>query len=163
MTVATVNTRLSFLQKLTEAFWMRAIPLAISLVLFVAACTSPALIMVGSQGESTIDGLSALVIGWMAPLYGQFAWYANPLLFFGALALLLRFWKTSIVFVILALFIAMDTFQLSAQEIPVNEGLTATEHLQSVQAGFYLWLASIVVIGLGAIVLLVRDLKLARK
>lgn len=142
---------------------MRALPLSISFVLFVAACISPALIMIGSQGESTMDGLSALVIGWMGPLYEQFAWYANPLLFFGALALFLRFWKTSIVFIVLALLVAMDTFQLSTQEIPVNEALTATEHLQSVHIGFFLWISSIVVIGLGAIVLLIRDLKLSRK
>ena len=142
---------------------MRAIPLGLSFILFVAGCISPAIIFVGSRGESVMDGFSALVIGWMGPLYGQFAWYANPLLFFAALALLLRFWKTSIVLIVLTLLLAMNTFQLSTQEIPVDEALTATEHMQSVAIGFYLWITSISIIGLGAIVLLVRELKLSRK
>ncbi|MBI5034413.1 MAG: hypothetical protein HZB51_28145 [Chloroflexi bacterium] len=99
----------------------------------------------------------------MGLFYGQFAWYANPLLFFGALALFLRFWKTSMVFIGLALLLAMNTFLLSIQGIPIDEAFTATEHLKSVQIGFYLWIGSMVVIGLGAIVLFIRDLKLSRK
>lgn len=67
------------------------------------------------------------------------------------------------VFIGLALLLAMNTFLLSIQGIPIDEAFTATEHLKSVQIGFYLWIGSMVVIGLGAIVLFIRDLKLSRK
>lgn len=61
--ISTAIARPSFLQKWVDALWMRAIPLSLSFMLYLAACVSPALLMVDSQGENTIAGLSALVIG----------------------------------------------------------------------------------------------------
>ncbi|HEY3301288.1 MAG TPA: hypothetical protein VGJ90_10985, partial [Methylophilaceae bacterium] len=59
------------------------------------------------QAQQLIGGASILVMGWLGPLEGNFAWYANPFYIYAVLSVLngnVPFRTTSI-----ALFLSLDT------------------------------------------------------
>lgn len=138
-------------------FGIRLAFVGTSLVLYVAACVLPALVFVSPNGQQNTDGFSALVIGWAAPLFGQFAWYAN-LLFILSIIGLLRGWRITILLVALSLLLAADTFMLYSQRVPADESGNNYMTFQYPTIGFYLWIASMVVIGVGAVALLLRNM-----
>ncbi len=131
-----------------------------SLILYVLACVSPALVFVGNNGPQITDGFSALVVGWLAPLFGQFAWYANPL-WLASMVSLFRWPRLSILLNALALFVAAKTLLLYSQQVPADESGNNYLTFQHPAIGFYLWLAGILTIGAGALALYVRNKKLA--
>jgi hypothetical protein len=132
----------------------RFIVLAISVVLFGLACASPTLIFLrNGTSDETWAGYMVLFLGWMGPFIGQFAWYANPLLFVGTITFLFRKWIATLVFIALTLLMAANTFLLFFQEVPADEAGVNMLVLQNLHIGFYLWIASILTIGIGAVVL----------
>src|SRR5688572_10303070 len=79
----------------------RFIVLAVSLALFGVACASPTLIFLrNGTTEETWAGYMVLFLGWMGPLVGQFAWYANPLLLLGMITFVFRKWIATLVFIV---------------------------------------------------------------
>lgn len=137
-------------------FRIRLAFVGISLVLYILACVLPALVFIGPNGQQNMDGFSALVIGWAAPLFGQFAWYANPLLLLSIIGLM-RGWRITILLVALSLLLAADTFMLYSQRVPADESGSNYMTFQYPAIGFYLWIASMVVIGIGAVALPLRS------
>ena len=132
----------------------RFIVLAVSLVLFALACASPTLIFLrNGTSDETWAGYIVLLLGWLGPFLGQFAWYANPLLFVGMITFLVRQWVATIVLIALALLMAANTCLLFFQEVPADEAGVNMLTLQNLHIGFYLWIASILTIGIGAIIL----------
>jgi hypothetical protein len=133
---------------------VRFIVLAVSLFLFGLACASPTLIFLRNDTtEETWAGYMVLFLGWMGPLVGQFAWYANPLLLLGMITFVFRKWIATLVFIVLTLLMAANTFLLFFQEVPADEAGVNMLTLQNLHLGFYLWIASILTIGIGAVIL----------
>jgi len=132
----------------------RFIVLAVSLVLFALACASPTLIFLrNGTSDETWVGYMVLLLGWLGPFIGQFAWYANPLLFVSMITFVVRQWVATIVLIALTLLMAANTFLLFFQEVPADEAGVNMLTLQNLHIGFYLWIASILTIGIGAIIL----------
>ncbi len=100
-----------------------------------------------------------LFLGWMGPLVGQFAWYANPLLLLGMITFMFRKWIATLVFIVLTLLMAANTFLLFFQEVPADEAGVNMLMLQNLHIGFYLWIASTLTIGIGAVILLRAEAK----
>ena len=132
----------------------RFIVLAVSLVLFGLACASPTLIFLrNGTTDEPWAGYMVLFLGWLGPFIGQFAWYANPVLFVSMITFLVRQWMATLVLIALTLLMAANTFLLFFQEVPADEAGVNMLTLQNLHIGFYLWIASILTIGIGAIVL----------
>jgi len=84
--------------------------------------------------DQHIGGLYILLLGWLAALFGNFAWYAN-VFFFIALFRLFR-GKSATIASTLALLLSIDTFRMS--EMALNEG-GATSPIYGYGWGFILW------------------------
>ncbi|MFN8440897.1 MAG: hypothetical protein U0175_09015 [Caldilineaceae bacterium] len=129
--------KLYFAQNASAVHWRRY-ALFLSLLYFVAACVSPALLM-----RSRIQyGLELLVGGWLAVLFRlNFAWLANPC-YFAALICFIH-WRrgAKIVYSSLALFFALLTLRLFSNPIGEMGGL-----LVGFGAGFYFWMISILIL-----------------
>jgi len=150
-------SRASATYGLANSTWARIAPLCISLALYTLACLSPALVFSSVNGQQVMPGFWVLAIGWLGPLYDQFAWFANPFLFLGMLALLFRKWIAAIVLVVVSLAIAADILLLFSQQVPADEGGVNQLTLQYLDFGFYFWIASILVVGVAALVLWTID------
>ena len=124
-----------------------------SLSLLVLACILPALNFIGSNGIENYDGFTTLWMGWMGIFIGQFGWYANPFIFFSTILFIFRRWFLSILFTVLSLLISLSTLALFYQEIPGDEANVNKLHLVSLGPGYYLWIASMSMIGLGSVIL----------
>jgi hypothetical protein len=131
----------------------RFIVLGVSLILFSIACLLPALVFLGNSGTDIWQGYRILVFGWMGPMFGQFAWCANPLLLISMVTLVLRRWVITIVISILTLLLAANTFLLFFQEVPADEAGVNMLELQYLHVGAYLWFVSILTILIGAVIL----------
>jgi hypothetical protein len=131
----------------------RLVVLAISLLLYGVACAAPALVFLGNGGSEAWPGYRVLFLGWLGALIGQFAWYANPLFFFGIITFLFRKWIATIVLIGLTLLMAANTFLLFIQEVPADEAGVNVLTLETLHVGFYLWVASILTIGIGVVIL----------
>jgi hypothetical protein len=131
----------------------RFIVLGISLILFSIACLLPALVFLGNSGTDIWQGYRILFLGWMGPMFGQFAWCANPLLLVSMVTLVIRRWVITIVVSILTLFLAANTFLLFFQEVPADEAGVNMLELQYLHVGAYLWFVSILTILIGAVIL----------
>lgn len=132
--------------------------IALALFLLLLACALPALIVSRGSGEEAWPGIQALGLGWLALLIGQFGWLANLPAPFAALLLLLRQRVLAAAFAALSLLMAMHTLALFHQEIPANEASVGPPYvLQRLGPGFYLWVGSMLVLFLGAVVLAIVD------
>jgi hypothetical protein len=137
-------------------------PLAViglAFFLLLLACALPALVMSrGGGAEESWPGIQVLGLGWMGPLIGQLGWYAN--LPAGLALPFLLFRRCFIAAGILAvsLLLSLHTLALFHQEIPANEGGVGPPYvLQRLGPGFYLWVASLLVLFLGSLALGVQE------
>lgn len=136
----------------------RLVVLFICLALFLIACASPALTFRRSSGDmEEWPGFQALVVGWLGLLFKQIAWYANPVMVLSLVFLLFRRWLTAMIIALVALAIAANTLLLFSRDLPADEGNVIKLRLERLSPGFYFWLASIVTIIVGAIILRRRD------
>lgn len=118
----------------------------ISLVLYVVACVTPAMVF----DRETWSGLQVLVLGWQGILLGQFAWYAN---LFWALSVVLAFfrkWILTCATAVLALVIGLDGLSFVNARVPLDEAFVNTMVFRSYQVGFYFWLASLIWLAVAA-------------
>ena len=130
----------------------QAVVLLTSLACYALACIFPALNFVNSgNGPDPMNGLNILLLGWMGVFIGQFAWFANPFIALSALILLFRQWLAAIIAILIGLAISLNTFALFGQEIPADEANVNKLTLVSLGPGYYLWVASMLVILLGAL------------
>lgn len=139
-------------QPMTSAFprWAAAA----SLVLFVAACVLPALLLKvvpnhpgpGPPSTEEMPGLILLVMGPLAAVFsGVIAWLANLAWVSALICLLLQKWRRAVFAAAAGFFIAFDTLRLASTPV-LNGDSDSTLVLKQLLPGFYLWLASFVVI-----------------
>jgi hypothetical protein len=129
------------------------VTLSISLLLYWRAGALPTLELARDNQRAVWSGLHVLLLGWLGLMLKQIAWYAKPLLLAAALALVLRKGVISALLAWLALIIAADTWRLFAQPIPADAGGVNQLLLPHLQIGYYCWLASIVSLLAGALIL----------
>ena len=142
----------------------QAAVLFVSLACYFLACVLPALHFVNSgNGPDPMNGFNILMIGWMGVFVGQFAWFANPFILLSGIVFLFRQWLASILVILVGLAISLNTFTLFGQEIPADEANVNKLSLVSLGPGYYLWIASMVVILGGAIVLWIASRAARRK
>jgi hypothetical protein len=138
--------------------WGSLVVISLSLFLFLLACATPAMVF----DQETWLGVQVLAFGWEGIFIGQFAWYAN---LFWLLSLLLAFfrrWILTLAATLLAILIALDTLSFFGTKVPLDEGFVNMMIFQSYHVGYYLWMASIVVVGIGAMVMWIITRRLTR-
>ncbi|QEX23761.1 hypothetical protein FRZ61_37000 [Hypericibacter adhaerens] len=89
-------------------------------------------------------GYEILMMGWLGPLLGVFAWYAAPLM--GLALLLSQIGKRIVATVLAAAALALGLQSYALKAIPFNESSMKPEDLNYVDhlgAGFYLWIAAL--------------------
>ena len=108
---------------------------------YLIACALPvAVSCVNQNGKpEQFSGLWLLSIGWMGPLLGQFAWFANVFNIGAVASLLVGSYRTSIGFSIITLLVSLDTFAWHVQEVYLDEGGVHKCTLDSLSAGAYFW------------------------
>ncbi|MBN8232055.1 hypothetical protein JYK02_31525 [Corallococcus macrosporus] len=128
----------------------RLIACGVSIGLFVIACFMPALITRTPHhgGDSSVNGAFLLLIGPTAVVSGNFGWFANPLLAVAIVMLALRadrkaFWWGATACV------------LGASSIISTRSYNAD--VQGTEIGFYVWMASLLVVPVTANLLSLRD------
>jgi hypothetical protein len=115
-----------------------------AVVLFAVSLVLPAITYDVSGTSDSMSGLSLLLMGWFNVFAGVAGWLANPFFAFGCVAVLLRRKITSIVLLVLSLLLAISSVQLFSSGVMKDES-GVLYPLQYFSAGFYVWLAAIVV------------------
>src|SRR5260370_24726899 len=99
--------------------------LVVSLLLFVTACSLPALEFNNSKSPHDVMwGANALGVGWSGIFAGVFAWYANLFWLIGMILGIRRKPKPAVVVGVIAVAIACSTFAVIGQHFPADEGKT---------------------------------------
>lgn len=122
-----------------------------SWICYVLACVSPALSFFTSGGGRIDSGFALLLIGWLGIFYYQFAWFANPIFFLSWLFFFSRRWLATLICVVIAMGVALNTLFLFDLTIPaddVNSPLHSF-HLTAINAGFYFGIASMLIFAIG--------------
>ena len=97
-------------------------------------------------GTEAEPGMACLLLGWFT-----IPWYANPLLLFAAIANAFRAHEIAFIFSVTALIAALTLFGYSTHDVQPH-------------VGYFIWLASIVTMGIASIVRMHdRDAKEARE
>jgi len=127
-----------------------------SVVCYVIACALPAVYLShASTGEVIIwRGYEALLMGILATaLFINFAWLANPLSLLALLRLPFKRMRnsTAITVIAIALLIAAVWLAFTANEIvgssvPLDEANVNKATVTALGAGFYFWLASLILL-----------------
>ncbi|MGC4016245.1 MAG: hypothetical protein QM755_17240 [Luteolibacter sp.] len=128
----------------------RLIVAGITLGIFGLACALPAYHL--QNGDRWL-GAQVLLMGWMGLFFGQLGWCANLLYFPAIITLLCRCWKITTILAGLAFLIGLHSFALANREIPLDEGGVNKTTVAAIGAAPAVWLASIVVLGGGALLL----------
>ena len=140
----------------------RLVVLGISLCLYLIALRSPVIRFEGGNNNQTWYGIVTLLLGWQGIFLSQFGWFANIPLLIGMILLLCRRWISTVVFIVIAIPLALDSFLILNQQVPDNEGGTSYSTVTHIYFGIYFWLCSILATGIGAIVLRSLERKLRR-
>ncbi|XXF79349.1 hypothetical protein P2318_06240 [Myxococcaceae bacterium GXIMD 01537] len=122
-----------------------------SLVLFIIACATPAMVCfkTSSGGDETMFGFVLLLLGWLGVVDMNFGWFANPPLALALLFLALRKFTVSAVLSGLALLIALSSLSWYIHPMSADEGGVGRLILKYPHVGFFCWVGSILVV-LGA-------------
>lgn len=134
---------------------MKGIPhvpyILLAILMFAASLATPALKL--SEGE-VYSGLELILVGWYAIPYGTLGWCANPLLMVSLALFLSRQWTIAIVSTALTILASLTTFTLWF--LPVHgQGFSRrgfVYYLSRPEVGFFLWVGSMLVIGIGAVI-----------
>lgn len=111
----------------------------VALTLWVASLALTGLVLYAKQERVT--GAAILAFGWLSPLVGNFAWFANPLFLWSLLRL--RFGKPAVGLALLSTLLSLDAFRFSRYLL--DEG-GATTPVYGYGWGFVLWLAALLVL-----------------
>jgi hypothetical protein len=128
--------------------------LGLSSLLFVMACAMPALVIRDGERVDSWEGWFLLTFGWGGLFQAQFAWLANLLLVGAALLVWRRRYVGAAVTSGMALPLALDTAAMFSQPVAIGDEVRPC-FLQRFGPGFFLWLASFLVV-LGGACWLVR-------
>jgi hypothetical protein len=129
--------------------WASLAVIGSSLLLFVIACAAPAMVF----DKETWPGIQVLILGWQGAFSGQFAWFANPLWFLSLLLAFFRRWLLALAATFVTLLVALDALFFLDTTVPLDEGFVNTMVFKSYHVGYYFWMASIGIVGLGAIMM----------
>jgi hypothetical protein len=116
-----------------------------SLLTYSVALALPALEFQRSGGDPAVSiGLMAALGGWAAVMVFNFAWFANPLYLYSLRLVLGRHWRSAAALGSLALLVALHATSLIGRQMPDGTFMIR------LHAGFYVWLASMIVVILGS-------------
>jgi hypothetical protein len=138
--------------------WGSLVVIGSSLLLFAIACAAPAMVC----DKETWPGIQVFVLGWQGAFLGQLAWFANAFWFLSLLLAFFRRWFLTLAATLVALLVALDSFSFVGTKVPLDEGFVNSMIFQSYHVGFYSWMASIAVVGVGAAVVWILTWRLAR-
>ena len=125
----------------------RLLVLALSLLLFIAACATPGLHgLKNGVEDNTLWGITLFLVGWSAIFVGQFAWFANPLMLLAWVLLLCRCWRLSALAAVVGTLIALHTIAFLHRELSADEGDVNHVVFSSLGIGFYLWLGAFLIL-----------------
>lgn len=131
---------------------MKIWPLA-SIGCYVLACCLPALEWTYSNKPPEAElGIHSLAIGWLGILAGVVSWYANPFWLTSVILLTFRKWGLAIGFGALSCVLALSTFLYVGDKLPGDEGGVTTAIITRLLPGAYVWLASLIIVPIGAAV-----------
>lgn len=134
----------------------RLICLFLSFLFYLIAIVTPSLYLERNRGEfqglgNWSFGASLLVIGWLGILCGQYGWFANLPLVVGWLTLSLNRRLVAGLCGTISVVVALHTLELFRTPIPGVESRNDSEILKALGVGYYLWVLSMVLVVLGAI------------
>jgi hypothetical protein len=127
--------------------WGSLIVVLASLFWFGLACITPAMVF----DKDVYLGYEVLLMGWMGAFLGQFAWFANLFWLLSLFLAFLRRWILTLIAVALALFVASDAFSFIGANVPLDEANVNSMTFLQYHVGFYFWLVSLAIVGLGAV------------
>ncbi len=131
--------------------WMpQIIVLSAAAVVYVVACCLPA---VSLENQEVWHGGRLLALGWMGIFIGQVGWFANVGLLAAALFLLFRWHWVAFILAALSLLVGFQAFSLNQQLLPMDEAGVNHVRVASMGPATHVWLASIALVGIGALVL----------
>jgi hypothetical protein len=111
----------------------------VALSLWVASLALTGLVLYAKQQRMT--GAEILAMGWLSPLMGNFAWFANPLFLWAFIRLQTR--KSAVALTVLAILLSLDTFRLSNYLLDEGGGSTS---VYAYGWGVVLWFAALCVL-----------------
>ncbi|MCW5935912.1 MAG: hypothetical protein KIT11_01210 [Fimbriimonadaceae bacterium] len=113
--------------------------LLVSVALFLASCALPCLHW---QNGDSMFGWEVLLLGWMGVLYGQLAWFANPLYALAMLCSVLSRGRWVTLLSLGCVFVGLLTVTLFFTELPADEANVNKLRLQSLGPAAWLWMGS---------------------
>lgn len=111
----------------------------IALALWVASLALTGIVLYAKQQR--MIGAEILAMGWLSPLVGNFAWFANPLFLWSLLRLQAK--RSAVGLAMLSLLLSLDTFRLS--NYLLDEGGGSTQ-VYGYGWGVVLWFAALCVL-----------------
>ena len=120
---------------------------------FGASLAAPAVTFFNTTSGKleTLPGWQCALTGFLALFAGQLSWIANPWFAVGGVLLLLGRWKLAAALGAGALLVGLHALALKTNPLPANEGGVGELQLRSLGAGYWLWLASFVLLALAAV------------
>jgi hypothetical protein len=123
-----------------------------SLLLFVIACATPA-VYFDSTSHEPWPGVMTLILGAFGLFTGQFAWLANPFYAIALVLVLVRQWIAAATVAAIALLVALTSLLLLGETVPLDEAGVNKATVTGFGPGFYVWLASILLVAVGSLTL----------
>jgi hypothetical protein len=137
--------------------WASLVIIGISLLLYVIACATPAMVF----DKETWLGIEVLVIGWQGLFLGQLGWFANAFWFLSLLLAFFRRWILTLTVSFITMLIALDALSFVGTKVPLDEAFVNTMLFQSYHVGFYFWIASLGIVGVGALVMWIISIRMS--
>ena len=127
--------------------------LGLSVALFVACLTQDGYYIDDADPRKWSPGWGLLLFGWMGLLSGTLAWLANPLLFVSWVFLAMSKFR-------LAFYVALGAFLFAMSFLLNSEVISSTRpdysKIVGYGIGYWLWIASALIVTVGAGVLTIR-------
>ncbi|MFZ5531814.1 MAG: hypothetical protein ACOY4U_12380 [Pseudomonadota bacterium] len=127
---------------------------AVSVMLYLASLSLPAAVMGAYPFEvrrTVVSGLEFLGIGWLGVYFLCAAWLANLAIIVAWISLTLEKVASSPWWSVGSLILMLDTFRFNALCIPANKEGGGCQRIYEYSWGFYLWVASAVVLTVASV------------
>ncbi|MBV9774479.1 MAG: hypothetical protein JO040_11045 [Gemmatimonadetes bacterium] len=133
------------------ALRVRGLTMAVSAALFVVACMLPAIHDGGAGPNTPVDpGWLLLVTGIAGPIVGSFEWFANVLWLLSLWSLHRRRWRKASIQAAFAVLLSALTLTRNGRKTYTSGLGNVPIQFDGFYAGYYLWLAAMCVLLLGA-------------
>ena len=126
----------------------RTLVLIGSVLVFLASLTQDAYYLAGDNPDAWATSWGVLLVGWMGIFYGVFAWLANPLLLLSWILCLRGELRAALIISAAAVLFALSFLLHStivASEAPTYRAVTGYG------VGYWLWLASMLIMAAGTL------------